>query len=316
MISIIIPVYNVAAVLKHSVESVLRQTDCDREVILVDDGSTDGSGDICDSYSHLSDVKVIHKMNGGLSSARNAGIEAAGGDYFLFLDSDDYLRDGTLSHLDALAKNYPDTDFIQFRYKEVADYLDKENADRVKNLEYVDSKRQLFERMLDLGGIGASACTKLISRKALGDLRFTEGIIHEDEDFTIQIIDKCNSALYIDNELYMYVWREGSIITQKYTSKRLDIIPVLNKQIAILEHNGFNDLANRVRKKLIMSMCIYYVQARTAHAQVDVTKITTEAKRLAPSVKNWRGGKFEKIAAALYLHLPVLQLYYWYKKLH
>lgn len=95
-ISIVIPVYNVGELLHKSVDSVLSQNQNDCEIIIVDDGSTDGSGAMCDEYLIHPCVKVIHKKNGGLSSARNAGIDVAEGGYLMFLDSDDYLRPGSV----------------------------------------------------------------------------------------------------------------------------------------------------------------------------------------------------------------------------
>ncbi|MDE6158206.1 MAG: glycosyltransferase, partial [Muribaculaceae bacterium] len=98
-ISVIIPVYNVGELLRESVDSLISQLGDDCEVIIVDDGSTDNSGRLCDEYSGIKNVQVIHKTNGGLSSARNAGIDHASGQYLLFLDSDDYLRPGSLALL-------------------------------------------------------------------------------------------------------------------------------------------------------------------------------------------------------------------------
>ena len=119
MVSIIVPVYNTSEYLTACVESLRKQTCPDIEIILVDDGSTDGSGQLCDRYADLDPrIQVIHKCNGGLSSARNAGLVAARGQWVLFVDGDDYLANGAVSKLLELAAQHPDADFIQFHYQE------------------------------------------------------------------------------------------------------------------------------------------------------------------------------------------------------
>ena len=312
-ISIIIPVYNVGSLLRKSVDSVLPQLSCDCEIIIVDDGSTDGSGDICDEYSDIKNTTVVHKTNGGLSSARNAGIDIAKGDYILFLDSDDYLRPGTIRVLTTLAQQSEKFDFLQYRYDEVSDYSDLKEAGEVCGLFETTDRRQMFERKFSLGGIGASACTKLISKDVFRTLRFKEGIIHEDEQFTIHLINRAEKAIYISNPLYMYVQRPGSIITSRFTRKRLDIIPVLQEQIEILLTNGYDDLANLVINKLFTALCIMYVDARRSNAQDCVDIIIDKALSILPDV-NISNGTISLIAKGMRMHLPMLKLYYMFKK--
>lgn len=311
-ISIVVPVYNVAEVMRRCVESVLPQMSDGAELILVDDGSTDGSARICDEYAEAPGVSVIHKPNGGLSSARNAGIDAAKGDYLLFLDGDDYLRPGSIRLLAELARRSGKFDFIQFRYDEVTDYSDRRAAGPVSGLSEVTDRRRMFELKFQLGGIGASACTKLIARDVFDTLRFKEGIIHEDEEFTGRMINRANRAIYISNQLYMYVQRSGSIITSRFSPKRLDIIPVLESQIEILSGNGYDDLALLVRNKLFTALTLMYVDARRANMKESVRTITRTARAILPSVQP-AGGTVRLIARGMRLHLPMLQSYYLYK---
>ncbi len=313
MISVIIPVYNIGGLLRKSVESVISQIKDGCEVIIVDDGSTDDSGKICDEYSHFENVHIVHKANGGLSSARNAGIEVAGGEYLLFLDGDDYLRPGSIKLLSRMASSNGLFDFIQFRYDEVTDYSDINAETEISDFLDVTDRRQMFEQKLALGGIGASACTKLISRKSLSSLRFKEGIIHEDELFTTQLINRAERVLYIANPLYMYVQRSGSIITSKFSPKRLDIIPVLNEQIEILKSNGYDDLASVVRNRLFSALCIMYVGARHSGLKAVVRVIKENIKRLLPEV-TINKGTIGMIVNGMRCHLPMLQMYYWFKK--
>lgn len=311
-ISVIIPVYNVGALLRKSVESVASQINDNHEIIIVDDGSTDDSGRICDEYLNVPNVTVIHKSNGGLSSARNAGIGHAHGDYLLFLDSDDYLLPGSIDLLTTLLRQAGECDFIQFHYKEVPDYSNNSTVRLPSDFEEIRDRRQMFERKFALGGIGASACTKLISRDVFRSLRFKEGIIHEDEQFTIHLIDRAQRALYISNALYMYVQRPGSIITSGFSQKRLDIIAVLEEQMSVLSADGYEDLVALVRNNLFTALCIMYVQARRADMPRSVKTIQDHAKSIVGDV-TLNKGTIGMIAKGMKLGLPMLQSYYVYK---
>lgn len=316
MISVIIPIYNIESELHHSVDSVISQLNDNWELILVDDGSSDMSGSICDSYSSHKKVKIIHKTNGGLSSARNAGIKAASGEYLLFLDGDDYLRPGSIAMLNTIVSQIGNNfDFIQYEYSEVLDYSNHNQVNMPTEIEIVTDKRTMFERKLKLGGIGASACTKLINRTALGDLKFKEGIIHEDELFTTKMINQAKKAIYINSDPYMYVSRAGSIITSRYSHKKLDIINVLNEQIDILTTNQFFDLADIVKAKLFTALCSLYVKARMAGNKTDALFIKSQAEQINRQTTFTSSGTIRTLSKGMKLHLPVLQSYYLFKKM-
>lgn len=293
-------------------DTLLPQLGNDCEAILVDDGSTDCSRELCDDYAGSNNVMVIHKQNGGLSSARNAGIDAAQGEWLLFLDSDDYLQPGSLALLKEVATTHSDADFIQYHYCETSGHTLMQPVSAIKSLAVVHDKKEMFTRKLALGGVGASACTKLIARSALKHLRFKPGIIHEDELFTMHLIDNALKAVYIDNTLYVYVQRPGSIITAPFTAQRLDLIPVLEEQIALLERNGFASLAAQVRHEMFRAMCRLYVGARQSKMSRCADVIKNRAKTLAHSYK-CSGGAEAFIARGMRIHLPMLQLYYLYK---
>ena len=115
--SIVVSIYNIQDYIKECVDSILKQTVKDFELLLVDDGSTDGSGKICESYAKIDNrVTVLHKQNGGLSDARNAGLSASKGEYVYFVDGDDWLEPNTLEEFDTLLKEYGNVDFIHGRY--------------------------------------------------------------------------------------------------------------------------------------------------------------------------------------------------------
>lgn len=313
MISVVVAVYNIAEFVGHCIESILSQSFDDWELILVNDGSTDSSLSICEEYSRKeSRIIVVNKPNGGLSSARNVGIYAARGDYLLFVDGDDYLRPGSLELLADLIERHAGLDFIQFRYDEVSDYSDRKAVGPVAELWETADRRRMFEQQLDLRGIGASACTKLISKDVFRDLRFKEGIIHEDELFTIHLNNRASKALYISNALYMYVRHRDSITTSKFSPKRLDLIDVMTEQIEVMEANGYSDLACRVRNQLFSNLCLMYARARQAKMPDYANMIMYYSRSMLPDVTITKGSA-GLIARGMKLHLPMLPLYYLFR---
>lgn len=317
-ISVIIPAYNVKNFIKRCVDSVLTQeADCDIETIIIDDGSTDGTDNVCDSFVNKPGVKVIHKQNGGLSSARNAGIDISTGDYVMFVDGDDYIVNGAIAYIvDIISVIEEPIDFIQYRYVEVENY--NYHAKIPKNLsgiEVITNKYEVFNRKLSLGGIGASACSKVINRSLLNTIRFKEGIIHEDELFTAHLIDNIKyRVVYTDAELYCYVMREGSIIKSNFSSKKLDIIPVFNEQIAILKKNNYEDLASIVTSRYFVNLCLLYENACSVGDRDSAWHIRMAAMQLVKRNNIILSRKFKIIAKTLKFNLPVLQCYYLFKK--
>lgn len=210
--SVIIPVYNVEKFLNECVDSVLVQTFSDIEIILVDDGSPDACPQICDEYAKKNQcIKVIHKKNGGLSDARNHGINAAKGKYLLFLDSDDYWDD-----VDALKKIYhlickeEKCDIVLFQakllYPDGSMLPDKGNfIDEFNDMEDLEALYYLSKNGLLIG----SACSKVISRTFLmkNALHFKVGIKSEDIDWIIRVANCLPKYLYTDQ--YFYIYRKG-----------------------------------------------------------------------------------------------------------
>ena len=200
-ISIIIPVYNVIEYLPQTVASAIAQTERDIEIILVDDGSTDGSGALCDEFARSdSRIRVIHKENGGLSSARNAGVGIARGDYILLLDGDDRLHPSAVARTIAVAEQ-TGADFVQFRYREVT-ANGKHDETEIGHTAVVESgQAALFQNLYRLGGEGASACTKLYCRELLQRIPF-EPLRHEDEQWCTRAFQQQLKAAYIDARVY------------------------------------------------------------------------------------------------------------------
>lgn len=277
MISIIVPIFNVESFIPTTIQSLIHQdTSVDYEVILVDDGSTDGSAVLCDDYAQEnSRITVLHKPNGGLSSARNAGLEIAHGEYIMFLDGDDCLDFCTIRVLNQWCIAHNKCDFLQFQYEEVhpAAPFGHIVNDTLDDYYEIDNEHDTFKRLYDLGGVAASACTKLIKRSTIGDLRFKEGITHEDEKFTTELLKRCQLVGYCNNRFYKYAMRVGSIIHSGFSVKRMDIIPIFVERIKYLKCRGWQDLTDLFSSRFFMNLCLLWDSAFASGDKVSVYRI-------------------------------------------
>ncbi len=208
LISVIIPVYNVETQLRKCVDSILSQTYPNIEAVLVDDGSTDNSGSICDSYNSDSRVRVIHKSNGGLSSARNAGIDASKGDFIGFVDSDDFISPDMYEELYQAIKNKERA--IGCIGISVVDENDIVTEYSTRETDEVQGKTEFLRDLLLFVG-DASACSKLFPRSAFCRDRFNEGRLNEDVLFMFESADSYDEIVFIPKTGYYYYSRSGSI---------------------------------------------------------------------------------------------------------
>lgn len=309
MISIIVPVYNTKEYLPACVESLLGQTDPDVEIILVDDGSTDGCGALCDSYAlRDSRIRVIHKENGGLSSARNAGLDAAAGDWILFVDGDDYLAKTAVSQLGRIAQLHPDADFIQFLYQETDGSWSSQS--QTANIEIAADVAEFFRRLYRMGGVAASACTKLFHRRIFSDLRFTEGIRHEDEDLMTRLLPLCRKAVYTDLVLYGYVMRPESIIRSGFTPKKMDIFPIMDRRLAVLEQLGCTELVLETQRRMFQTAVWLYCQARKSGCRQETAQLRNRILTGA-AIKNLPlSGQYRLVHRLTGIFPAALDLYY------
>lgn len=238
MISVIVPVYNVEDYLSGCIDSIIGQTCRGIEIILVDDGSTDSSGQICDEYAQKdARIRVIHKQNGGISSARNRGLDVARGEYISFIDSDDWVEPDFLEVLLRLLLDY-DADVSQcFFVKESSKTKDKDlpvvRTDSCEIYEGRDiilhllNKRTAFRTVL--------AWNKLYRRRLFESLRFPEGMVFEDEAFTHEILYKSDKLAVNDSTLYHYTWRANSVSHDKRPLKFLDLVRAVERRLAFFE---------------------------------------------------------------------------------
>lgn len=221
LISVIVPVFNIEQYLNKCVDSILNQTYRNLEVILVNDGSKDSSGRICDEFATKdSRVQVIHKENGGLSSARNAGIEASAGTYISFVDGDDWIEPDAYEHLLGLMERCQVKLVCGGRY-DVDGRTGKKTLGLVPKKEEVITAEEMVGRIFLWQGCDSSVCDKVFHRSLLDSFRFPEGQVSEDVPITYKIVLYAERVAMSDRPFYNYYHRVGSIsrtteITDKF----------------------------------------------------------------------------------------------------
>ncbi len=217
MLSIILPIFNMEKHLNQCVDSILNQTYKDYELILVDDGSTDKSSQMCDEYAEQDNrVIVIHKENGGLSDARNTGVKVAKGEYIFFIDSDDFLDDNKALEKIVNRLKKSNADVLNFGFKKYYANEDKEynyfKIDKNMPIEYCKDEKG-FEFLMQNSLYIASAWNKVIRRQLFekSDLSFKKGIYSEDIDWCARLLIVAKKFDFINESFYCYRQREGSI---------------------------------------------------------------------------------------------------------
>lgn len=233
LISVIIPVYNVEDYFSQCMDSVLSQSYEKLEIIVVDDGSIDGSGKMCDDYaSKDSRVRVIHRENGGQSVARNSGMEIATGDYIAFVDSDDVLHLDYFKVLMGLMTS-ADVDISSvgmMRFSDKPDLLMKHICNPSTK---IMTGEEAMESILYQNKLDASPCCKLFKKKVIGNLRFPEGIIYEDLALIYRIYEQARKVIHCKSEYYFYRIHSGST-TGNFSLRRADVLDVTDEIVAYI----------------------------------------------------------------------------------
>lgn len=248
LISVIIPVYNVEKYLEKCLNSVINQTYKNIEIILIDDGSTDKSGTICEKFSHMyNNITMYQTKNNGAAAARNLGIRKAKGDYICFVDSDDEIKERYIEYLYYLIKKYNTK-------MSISSYIissGKKNYDiGKKNVEQKLDTVECLKRLMLSQGFSASLCAKMYEKKIFDTIIFPEGNVYEDDATTYKIIMNCCDIAYGNESNYIYFVRKNSVMTKKFSESRL----ILLKYAADMKKNINNiypELKEYVEKKYI-----------------------------------------------------------------
>ena len=247
-VSIIVPVYQVEKYIRQCVDSILAQTFTDFELILVDDGSKDRSGEICDEYAGMDErVKVVHKENGGLSDARNRGMDQAVGKYFMFVDSDDYIAPTMLESLYSSMRR-ENADIVVCNFRFTFDNASEKSFSTEVKAEVLTGAEIFYDRKNERNyGIWTVAWNKLYKKETIGKVRFRFGKYHEDEFWANDIYQMDIKVVTIPESLYYYRQREDSIMGKKNIARDFDIVEALQERIYIyLKQQGYDDQAYKV----------------------------------------------------------------------
>jgi glycosyltransferase involved in cell wall biosynthesis len=256
-LSLIIPIYKVEKYLNRCVDSIINQTYTNLEIILVDDGSPDNCGIICDKYA-VSDsrIKVIHKPNGGLSDARNAGLDVATGEYIGFIDSDDFIHPGMYENLLKRAGKY-NADIAQCSFRrvtgdEMVEATQSDNEKVISNLEALDYIYTPF--CVDY----IVAWNKLYKKELFDNLRFPKSKIHEDEFTTYKLFYRSRIIVICDKKYYYYFQSPNSIIRSNFNVKKLDYAEAMEERIAFFKEKGMDHYYNLALKKYALWLLNFY----------------------------------------------------------
>lgn len=279
-ISVIIPVYRVEPYLDRCVQSVVDQTYQNLEIILVDDGSPDNCPAMCDAWAEKDRrIRVIHKKNGGLSDARNAGMALATGEYISFVDSDDWIAQEMLEKLfDALQRD--DVDIAACTVQLVWENDTPSELLTVQRncvLEREEAQRALLRETL----LKQPVWYKLYRRETIEKIRFEVGKYHEDVFWSYQAVGNARRVSMIDYVGYYYFQRSGSIMGEGYSMKRLDAIEAVERRYHYLAER-FPELEKEARLS-IFGNCIYHGQMAMKYLPKDQRK---KALRYLDEVKN------------------------------
>lgn len=270
LISVIIPIYNVEQYLPKCIESIINQTYKYLEIILVNDGSTDKCLEICERY-RLKDrrIKVINKKNGGLSDARNVGIDNSSGNYITFIDSDDYV----------------DSDYVDVLYNTLISYnadmsiashkviYSKKIIDKATGKKFCAHPKEVLDKILYDDGIDLSAWAKLYKKILFNNIKFPKGRLFEDSATTYKLIDASKKIAVNSRSVYNYVIRNNSISNEKFSKKKMDLI-ISTKEMTDFIRKKYPELEKGCDRRLMYA----YLSTLTQLSKSKEKNITLKVK--------------------------------------
>lgn len=314
LISIIVPVYNVQEYLERCINSIWQQTYQNLEIILVDDGSTDRSGQMCDEFAQKDPrIKVVHKENGGLSDARNAGLQVATGDYIGYVDSDDWIEPEMYATMYQACKR-EQADLAICRYHCVYEGATKEKG---------TDKQTVFDRenLLNIYICGHndyvvynSVWSKLFSRELVKDMLFPKGRNSEDIMYTTRAFCRSEKAVYIDSYFYDYVIeRPGSIMNEKKSERMFrDELPFWREHIQLIRETVSPEMGDKAAYYYYRRLLFYYIDYKKSKAKESASKIARELKENKAEIKRLCAGNFASKGDRIRMNCMLLspELYY------
>lgn len=312
-ISVIVPVYKVEKYLKKCVDSILAQTFTDFELWLVDDGSPDNCGAICDAYARKdSRVKVIHKENGGLSDARNAALDVMNGEYVFFVDSDDWIAADTLGIMYAALKR---TGAKVATGNMISVYED--GTEKVLYSPAQEEKLLVGEELLTTL-LRPNACNRLYRAELFQNLRYPVGRFYEDAFVYHKVLAQIDSMVLVGKNTYYYLIRSGSIMHSEYSIKFTDIVDAVYDRAVWLDSVGQKQLADETRLFVYSQVAVAYAHLDRKNSQHlrrlnEIKKIYDEC--YVYLIKADHIGWKQKVRLFILKNTPALHTVLWGRKL-
>lgn len=312
LISIIVPVYKVEKYLRRCLDSILSQIYRNIEIIIVDDGSPDMCGDICDEYNKLDyRIKVIHKKNAGLSDARNTALQMAQGEYICFVDSDDWVSPYYVEHLyEAISRGQADLGISWF--EGVSERQTSHTKFEEKLLKYQCLNTEgCLKKLLYQDGVETCAWGKLYKRELFMGVRYPSGKLYEDIPVTYEAIKRSKKIAIIGNVDYYYFQREDSIQNVQFSNRKLDAIELCYNMLnsICLEYPYLKSAAEC---RYFSTVCNILFQIRDEDHEQEKEKLWKEVVKYRKSVMlNFQARKKDQIAALIaYMGYDVMNWIY------
>lgn len=279
LISVIVPVYNVKHYLKKCLDSIINQSYNNLEIIIIDDGSTDGSGKIIDDYNNNdSRIKIVHQKNGGLSHARNVGLDMMQGEYVTFIDSDDFVTPDYVSYLFNLIKK---TNFqAKLSLCSLMNHYSKTNKDvnSGNGIREILTGKECIEMMCYHNLVDTCAYAKLAKKELYNDIKFPEGKLFEDIATTYRLFLRCDQVACGFEPKYYYNVRSNSIVTSKFSKSKLQLLEMTDK-MANTVNDIYPELSNATLRRRV------YARFSTLNQTLNVKKAQNIQRDLINFIK-------------------------------
>ena len=260
LVSVIVPAYNIQNYIRRCVDSIRNQTYSELEILLIDDGSTDDTGELCDEFAQQDErITVYHKKNGGLSSARNYGIERAHGTYLSFIDADDWVK---RDFIEVLYQNIKraNAELSIVGYSLIWDN-GKEKCTTDENAYAVFNQDEAIHELFAQEKMGCMACQRLYHKSIFEDIRFSEGKLFEDAAIALDVVKKCHTVVWSGQSKYYYYQRSDSIVNSTFNIGKLFMLESCQNMIDYSKKNGgkYDKEANAfyLKSAMMLLMQIY-----------------------------------------------------------
>lgn len=288
MVSVIVPVYKVPEYLEKCVESIQNQTYNDLEIILVDDGSPDECPEMCDLLAQKdSRIHVVHQRNAGLSRARNTGLKESTGEYILYVDSDDYIKDDMIENLVSSIEQYKADIAISTYYLSSGDNV---NALRLSGKMFFGKTEDMIEIIYSNGLWQAWA--KLIKREVALQCPFVDGLIYEDYENTPRLLVHSNQIVVLMDGRYMYTIRDNSIMGERKKTTSIDFAKITNGTIKLYDQQKYKDCTKDYLLSFLLKQLVFNYHTTIQYDNDKDNEFLVESRKILNRYKkSWLSSK-------------------------